>query len=270
MDVLVTTDNTPPLTGTIDDAQATLELLVDGQTVVPTNTAIANGTYDVQVTATDGAGNVSTDATIDELTITPDTDGDGVDNVIEDAGPNVGDANNDGVPDADQPSVASLPTATGRGYMWLEATGCPQFRGVAAVDSATLPADPLGDPYLFGLVEFQLPCETATVAISFEQGVPSLFSNSSYRKYGPVTPGDVATTSWYDFSSDASLNGNTWTLQLADNALGDDTGDDGVIVGVGGPAIGRPLAIPTLQPWALVLLALAMLVLVRRKWFASQ
>ena len=32
-------------------------------------TALADGTYDVQVTATDAVGNVGTDATTDELTI---------------------------------------------------------------------------------------------------------------------------------------------------------------------------------------------------------
>jgi hypothetical protein len=82
VDALVTNDTTPQLTGTVDDATATVEVTVDGQVLAATNNgdgtwtladdtiaALAEGTYDVQVTATDAAGNVGNDATVGELTV---------------------------------------------------------------------------------------------------------------------------------------------------------------------------------------------------------
>jgi hypothetical protein len=231
---------------------------------------IADGIYGVVLTATDPSGNVSSDDTADELTITPDTDGDGVNNAEEDAGPNSGDGNADGIADADQASVASLLSSTGEGYVTLVATGCGQLQQVSAIDPATLPADPAGSPYPFGLVEFSLPCESAGVDMIFEEGNALLFSTSTFRKFGPATPGDTASTAWYDFTSAASVSGNTWSLILADNLPGDDTADDGVIIGRGGPAIGPSLPVPFFQPWALWLLIISQLAIARRFFRASE
>ena len=286
VNTLTTSDTTPPLSGTVDDNDATLELTLDGQTVTPTNNgdgtwtladdtlaALALGTFDVAVTATDPAGNEGSDATADELTITTDSDGDGIDDSIENAGPNGGDGNNDSTPDAEQSNVASVPTATGRGYMTLATSGaCTALQQVAAVDSASLPADPDSSAYPFGLVEFRLSCETAIVEVVFHDAAAGELADSTYRKYGPVTPGDTATTAWYDFSDYATLTGNTWTLDLADDRLGDDTGDDGIIVDQGGPSIPQPRAeiIPVNHPWALWFMLLALLALARRPLIAME
>ncbi|WP_221409572.1 Ig-like domain-containing protein [Marinoscillum furvescens] len=85
----VTDDNSPVLTGTAD-ANTQVDVLVNGVTFTTTadasgnwtiNTevdtptsggpfvALADGTYDVQVTSTDQAGNTTTDATADELVV---------------------------------------------------------------------------------------------------------------------------------------------------------------------------------------------------------
>jgi hypothetical protein len=83
VNALVTNDSTPALTGTVDDPTATISVTVgsqvglaatnngDGTWTLPDNTlaALANGTYNVVVTATDAALNVGTDATTNELTI---------------------------------------------------------------------------------------------------------------------------------------------------------------------------------------------------------
>jgi len=83
VDPLFTTDSTPELTGTVDDSEAIVTVVVDGETYDATNngdgtwtladdsitTLLADGIYDVQVTATDLLGNVGTDATDAELTI---------------------------------------------------------------------------------------------------------------------------------------------------------------------------------------------------------
>jgi hypothetical protein len=278
VDSLTTNDTTPPLSGTVDVPNATLELTVDGQTVTPTNngdgtwtlpdnalSALSSGTYNVSVTATDLAGNASGDTSADELTII--SDGDGVDDAVENAGPNAGDGNNDGTPDAEQANVTSLPTAVGRGYMTVVVSGaCAELQQVAAIDSASLPADQNSGGYPFGLVEFRLPCESAIIEVIYHDAAAGEFADSTYRKYGPVTPGDTATTAWYDFSEFANHSGNVWTLELADDRLGDDTGNDGIIVDQGGPSMPAmpPTAVSVNSPWALLLLVLSSLILAYR------
>lgn len=277
---LTTSDTTPPLSGTVDDNDASLELTVDGQTVTPTNNgdgtwtladdtllALALGSYDITIVATDAAGNEATELAVDALTITTDLDGDGIPDAIEDTAPNGGDGNNDGIRDAEQADVASLPTAAGRGFMTLQVSGgCSQLEQVEAVDATVLPSDPSGRGYPFGLVAFSLPCERAQVDIIYHDAGSIDFAQATYRKYGPMTPGDTATIGWYDFSGFVSVSGNRWVLSLADNQLGDDTGDDGLIVDVGGPstAVDGAVGIPVNQVWALWALILGMLIIAAR------
>jgi DNA-binding protein len=79
---LSTADSTPGLTGTVDDVTATLSLTVDGQTLTPINngngswaladnelTALADGVYDVVMSATDAQGNIGNDTSSNELTV---------------------------------------------------------------------------------------------------------------------------------------------------------------------------------------------------------
>ena len=83
VDSLLTNDTTPGLTGTVDDAAATIQSHGGGHHVpgdqpgqrhVDTGrqhdySGADRGVYDVQVTATDAVGNIGTDGTTDELTI---------------------------------------------------------------------------------------------------------------------------------------------------------------------------------------------------------
>ena len=65
---LTTSSTTPTITGTVDDSNATVVVTVNGQTATATvsgttwtamlATALADGTYDIAVSATDAAGNV--------------------------------------------------------------------------------------------------------------------------------------------------------------------------------------------------------------------
>jgi len=86
VDLLEVDDTTPVLTGTVDDPDADIEVVVndrtypainnaDGTWILPDNTispALAIGTYDVAATATDPAGNQSSDTTTDELIVLSD------------------------------------------------------------------------------------------------------------------------------------------------------------------------------------------------------
>ena len=83
VDCWSTNDTTPGLSGTVDDAAATIQITVAGTTYPATNQgngtwtladntitpALTDGVYDVQATATDAVGNVGTDGTTGELTI---------------------------------------------------------------------------------------------------------------------------------------------------------------------------------------------------------
>ena len=82
VNALVTNDTTPELTGLVDDVNATVSVNVDGNDYVATNNgngtwtlandavaALAEGIYNVTVSATDAAGNVGTEANPDELEI---------------------------------------------------------------------------------------------------------------------------------------------------------------------------------------------------------
>ena len=77
-----TDDPNPSLTGTTDDLSAVILVTVNGTTLPATNNGngtwqikdnqlpiLAGGTYDVLVSATDNAGNIGNDITIDELVI---------------------------------------------------------------------------------------------------------------------------------------------------------------------------------------------------------
>ncbi len=80
INTLIINDNTPQLTGTVDDPTATVEVTVGGNTYAATNNGdgtwtadvtdeLSDGTYDVSVTATDQAGNIGNDDTSNELTV---------------------------------------------------------------------------------------------------------------------------------------------------------------------------------------------------------
>ena len=75
-----TNDRTPNLTGTVNDPTATLQVRINAQTYSATNNGdgtwsskvgnqLEDGKYDVQVIATDEAGNITTDNTQGELTV---------------------------------------------------------------------------------------------------------------------------------------------------------------------------------------------------------
>lgn len=82
VDTYATSITSPQLTGTIDDANATIDIEVDGSNYSATNNtdgtwmlnagdiaSLTDGTYDVVATATDQSGNTGTDVSSDELII---------------------------------------------------------------------------------------------------------------------------------------------------------------------------------------------------------
>ncbi len=175
---------------------------------------------------------------------TPDTDGDGICDADENDGLNGGDANNDGIADKDQGHVASIPSATGQGEITVEVSpGCAPIVDLDAFAEGDV-GDDSGFAYPFGLVGFKLNCETADLKIIF-QDTASL-AGAVYRKFGPTSPGNAATAAFYtlpgaafdavEIPTGSGMLHARASFTLQDNVLGDDTGDDGMIVDQGGPA----------------------------------
>src|SRR5581483_396663 len=182
----------------------------------------------------------------------PDSDADGVPDAVENAGPNGGDANHDGTPDAQQHSVSTSsanlvgsygwqpgippsarpaelaaklagprPQTGPTGYFTVAVNGstCGQAVDVAPVDPATVSADtvPHHGTYTYpdGIVRFELPrCGSANVDIVFDAA--SFGSGWSWRYFGPSTPGDDTTMGWHDATSLVlSRSGGDWKIALA-------------------------------------------------------
>lgn len=153
------------------------------------------------------------------------------------------------------------PTATGTGNATATISGggssCTftqaQFVPVSVVPGGGSP----GLTYPHGLFDFRLafctPGAPVTVRITYPSALPA---GTFYAKYGP-TPNQPAAR-WYTMP--ASVSGSAVAFTIVDGGLGDDDlASDGTIVDQGGPAVPASMApIPTLQPLALALLALAL------------
>ena len=229
-----------------------------GNVTTSTVTGLSPATdYSYQVRAYLGGG-VSANSNSISVT-TPD--GTGVPAEIQDAAPNNGDGNGDGIKDSKQTTVASLLSATtGASYLTVELVGCGQIENVMASTYTSVgKADP-GYDYPFDLVRFNIPCENATVRIYY-YGATSL-EGYVYRKYGP-TPDDWNAPIWYTMPGftfgTKTIGGKTVPyveFLLTEAQLGDDT-PVFPIVDQGG--IARANAIPTLNEWGMIVLALLLI-----------
>jgi len=228
---------------------------------------LADTEYHVRAYATNGEGT----AYGDDETFTTNGDGTGVPSGTQDGGPNGGDGNGDGIPDSKQTTVASLPAASGEGYLTVEISGCDQIEEVGTYTYGSMGADDTGFIYPFGLVGFEIPCPSATVRVYYH-GIASL-EGYTYRKYGP-TPGDWGISVWYTMPGltfGTKLIGETIVpyveFTLTESALGDDTFGS-PIIDQGGIAL-RDEAIPALNTWGVLVLLLltivAAIVMIRRR-----
>jgi hypothetical protein len=167
-------------------------------------------------------------------------------------------------------NLVTVPAAAGGGSIQLTTSspGCG-FSNVSVSMESQVGTDPEYD-YPYGLVGFTVNCSAADVAITYTAAGD--LTGTPYRKYGPTTPGNPATTQWYTFSN-VTVVGNTVTLHLFDGVIGDDTAVDGRIVDQGGiaqPAQQQPVAaIPTMTEWGMGIMIILLQVsggcLVRRK-----
>ena len=197
----------------------------------------------------------------------PDIDLDNVTTAVEDAAPNGGDLNGDGMLDSSQSKTASfliksindgLPgnDTRGRTNYSNEDTGgvargidgksiqagCDQLNNAYGIDPEVYPPDehPSGivyDASDLGLVNIELDsCSAAIVTVRFDDGNFADSINWSWRNYGPMVPGDDSTFGWYNFAGAQRINNTTWRLTINANQLGVYRAEPNSILLRGGPS----------------------------------
>ncbi len=194
-----------------------------------------------------------TNAGVWDYTFAPDPDADGAPSSMEQSVQS-GDGNGDGLPDANQTSVASLdapasssgpigmasPNAPSNVTMTTSIVGgtCTQLNNVSDLQASLYPPDPIGsatshDPW--GLVSFSLPgCSSATVRVKFHGA--NFGSGWFWRNYGPRLPGNSASFGWYTFSGARLIDAQTWELKIDASRQGNYRSDADNILFIGGPA----------------------------------
>jgi hypothetical protein len=197
----------------------------------------------------------------------PDSDLDNVTTTIEDAAPNAGDLNVDGILDSLQSKTASFLIKTiNDGLTGVEArrgrtnysnedtggvaivnaksvqAGCDQLNNAYGIDPEIYPADehPSGivyDASDLGLVNVELDgCAAAVVTVRFDDGNFLDPLNWTWRNYGPMVPGDDSTFGWYNFAGAQRINATTWRLTINANQLGVYRAEPNSILLRGGPS----------------------------------
>ena len=236
------TPRTVTVTG-IDD------ILHDGQ-------QIATITVGVDQAASSAEYAAAADETVDAVNA-GQPDFDGVSGNVEDAAPNGGDGNGDGIPDSQQAHVVSIPDAVTGAYVTLEPIGgCDSFENVSAHTEDEYGTD-INYDYPQGLLDFELPCADATVVLYYH-GTTMEEAGESYRKFREgahqgffALPGTAIGS-----AVGAGQTVPTATLTLADGQLGDlDNLVNDRIRDPGGMARLNQ-TIPTLNEYGLMLLAL--------------
>jgi len=176
--------------------------------------------------------------------VVTDSDGDGIDDTIEAAAPNNGDANNDGIPDRDQANVTDYVNPVTNQYVVLQ-SNCSATTSLSAAVAPSLYKDAAFN-YPEGLLNFTLRCTPGTTATvtQYYYGLQNTGTlvlrkfNSSNHSYETV-PGATI--------SSATIGNKTLTeitYQIQDGGpLDQDGSANGVIVdpvGVALPSVGTP------------------------------
>ncbi|MDM8567789.1 FG-GAP-like repeat-containing protein [Candidatus Halobeggiatoa sp. HSG11] len=154
--------------------------------------------------------------------------------------PNNGDGNDDGLLDAHQPNIVSIPDQSTDNYLTIAVSGNATVKEIY-----TDLAENQGyfdEKYIFpqGLVYFELEGTEADITIYYHS-LKELRATPHFQKYGNKTPGDMNTLGWYilpDVEFDIVEVGGqpvvTANYHLTDGGLGDSTGIDGRIIDPGG------------------------------------
>ena len=203
----------------------------------PADDATATGTD--AVPADDTPATPPTDAPAPPVADAPPADDDGVDAAIENRAPHAGDNNEDGIADAVQADVASLPAAVDvdkngalDDYVTIVSPEGTTLHGVSALDVPTDSAPPEDAVFHYGLFDYEVqvanPGDNADVTIILPSG-PAAASVYMFQD-----------GTWTEVTQHADIDDdkNEVTVGLQDGGVGDaDHAADGVIddpVGIAG------------------------------------
>ena len=188
----------------------------------------------------------ATDYPTFDVTASLDNDGDGISNAIEDAGPNGGDANGDGISDSAQNNVTSFVDSVTGKYVVVQTDPACQLTSTTAASASANSVKDSGFSYPGGLVSFSTDCGTngytATVSAYFYGLTPA---NFAARKYSPA--GSSYATIPGASIAQVTIGGQTatkLTYQITDGGPLDQDGvANGIIVdpvGLGVNVVGIP------------------------------
>ena len=173
------------------------------------------GNHEITVRSTDSGG-LSIDQTfqIDIVAASEDQDNDGILNYLEEAAPNNGDGNDDGIPDSEQPHVVSLPLNNQQDYITLAAhnTDCPlekvHVNNVQSQPDTHHPAES---------IRFEIACQ-ATELTLYYHGVtdPSGWAYQHYQDNAWQEMPNVQLDQ--QFSSDQTVTTATLSLEAESDA----------------------------------------------------
>jgi Ice-binding-like/Bacterial Ig-like domain len=256
----ITTDTTPTISGTTDvEAPSVVTVMINGQTLVAfpfadawsvTSTILANGTYPVVTSVTDGAGNQSTatqQLTVDTVLPVVTLDG-GPSVTTNDLTPTITGASDVAPWTVLQLAVGSqtLATLVQPGGTW-NATPLALADGTRTVTASVI--DPAGNP---GTVSQTLTVDTLAPAVTIAEGANALTSDPTPAIHGTadVAPGTTVTVTLADETLAGVVQGDgTWSV----TASGLSDGTHRVIVTVADAAgnlasVSQTLAVDTVPP----------------------
>lgn len=199
-------------------------------------------THTYTITNDDGLTDTDGDGTPD-ITDTDD-DNDGVSDVIEDAAPNSGDANNDSTIDSLQNSVASVVNPVTGQYTTLQVSGgCSVITQFSVQAESSLASQENGIDYPVGLNDFSLSCtspgQSANVVLFYDQQYDT--SNWNYRKFNRNTNTftDMAGSVTYSSANIGGTAVTTATYSITDGgSLDEDGSANQTVVDPSGPSVG--------------------------------
>lgn len=206
----------------------------------PTHTFNSVGSYDVSLTVNTPDGSY-TKTKFGYINVLADIDNDNIPDIEEDACPNGGDGNEDGVLDSQQGNVTSFKTYDGQNYVTLESMGGTTLTNCEAVNNPSQGDTPTDVDFPYGFFSFTINGVPVNGAVDVVLNLHGGAVPDTYWKYGSTPTNQV--DHWYEFlnngNTGAEINVSEVTLLFVNGERGDDDIDSGNnrIVDVGGPGV---------------------------------